>query len=126
MRLPRIPRLRVWVLLAFIAWVALLLAILRPSSGIDATDARRIAMNQLAVELGKAHPEPPKPSRINVMAPGSGKYWRGAGAKPPEADRHWCVEIDFAVGQKTTGKGYYTITSEGTVLETRLLTSMSP
>src|SRR5204863_6305411 len=93
---------------------------------IDAADARRIAMNRLFMDLAKGRPEPPKVLDVNVMAPRSGKYWQGAGARPAEADKHWCVEIGFTVGKKTTGKGYYTVTTDGTVLGTGLMTNTSP
>ena len=59
MRLPRMPRLRLWALLALIAMVAVLLAFLRASRGIDATDAGRIAVNKLALDLSKDYPGSP-------------------------------------------------------------------
>jgi hypothetical protein len=121
------PRLRIWSLLALIAGMALLLAYFRPTTPvIDAADARRIATDRLFADLAKDRPEPPKILDVNVMAPESGKYWQGAGAKPAEADKHWCVEIGFTVGKKTTGKGYYTITTDGTVVTTGLSTDTPP
>jgi hypothetical protein len=121
------PRFRLWSLLALIAGMALLLAFLRPDTRmIDAADARRIATSRLFVDLAKDHPESPKTLNVDVIAPGSGRYWQGAGAKPAEADKHWCVEVGFAVGKKTTGKGYYTIATDGSVVGTGLATNTSP
>jgi hypothetical protein len=111
-----------------IAGIAILLTFVRPTTrAIDAADALRIATSQLLVDSAKDHAGSPRIHYVNVMAPGSGKYWEHwRSPKPPAADKRWCVEIGFAVGDKATGKGYYTIASDGTIIETAFYTDPSP
>jgi len=130
MRLSWKPCLRVRGLLALVAGMAVLLAFIRPTTQvIDAADATRIATDQLFVDLAKDHSESPQILNVTMMAPGSPTSWQTGGAlleKPCDAGPHWWVMIGFAVGKKTTGKGYYTIATDGAVVGNSLNTHTSP
>jgi hypothetical protein len=113
-----------------IAGMAVLLAFSRPTTPvIDAADATRIATDQLFVDLAKDHAESPQILNVTLMAPGSPPSWQTGGAllaKPCDAGPHWWVVMGFAVGKKTTGKGYYTIATDGAVVGNSLNTHTSP
>jgi hypothetical protein len=130
MRLLWKPRLRLWGLLALIAGLAVLLAFIRPTTQvIDAANATRIATDQLFLDVAKDHSESPKILYLTMMAPGSRSSYQTDGAllaKPCDAGNRWWVVIGFVVGKKTTGKGYYTIATDGAVINNGLSTDTSP
>jgi hypothetical protein len=113
-----------------IAAMAVLLAVIRPTTQvIDATDATRMATDQLFVDVANEHSESPKILNVTMMAPESPTYWQRGGAlleRPCDSGKHWWVVIGFAVGKKTTGNGYYTIATDGAVISHASSTNTSP
>jgi hypothetical protein len=107
------------LLILIVALAALFAIFYPPKQVISATDAKRIAMQRLAIDLAERYTETPKILDVGVKASEWGMSWPGSAAKPSPSKgvKPWLVEIGFALDEKTTGKGSYKIAPDGTVIQ---------